>query len=1352
MDKITNVNLEEFLNDHLERSEIVLLEEGKENSDILARAEAKGYILKDSNDLAGFKTIYTFDTAANINKARLPKELLLKALPGIIGKPVDIDHNRVYVVGHYIDYSYVASKHMVIAYGVFYKSNFGEEWEKAKQLFKAGKLGTSYEIWCSKSKRKYLPDGTYVLTSIEIAGGGLMFKEKPAFPDAKVLELAKKNMDTQSNELIFACDQKKVYDNDDIVVSGRNVYDALVKPVNRTTIPVSDQMYTADELIGKPVGSPKSTPAGMLVKPIVGIPNPQHTQVGIDVPTGKPSQSPGNLVDLQQKNALQNTGLQPNRIKNDNLGDNLTQQGPQVTACACSNCKHSFVPSAQTFCPKNHIDFGPCTADDAMHKCPSCKSIIDRQGYMLHPPQVVDFSMRCPSCSSSNWRLLTNEPEKADVKCMQCSKNYHLEFQKPEVDPLRAKLQFMRSGYSACPQCSNNVPYSTVSNADTKEITCPKCNLHYAINLNRGGEQRKIFKANEFVQQEDYCNISPTGGDGKELSAVEKASAKKQKFVPRSNQQITDQMASQNITDKMGAKQKEKAPQNQKVDNILTKNLHTDKHLDQNPNEPMNAGAIYLVRHGKTALNSNDAEKDNDRIRGWRNIPLDKQGRQQAKDLGQIFKGQKMDKIYSSDLSRARDTADQISKGCGTPVNSKFDLRPWDLGVHTGMHSVKVQPEIMKSAMETPHIKVKGGESFNNFKTRALNFARKLIDEAKQGKKVVAVTHTRVAKLVQAWIAAGCPDDNSLNQDEFMKDTIKTGSIHKIQPTDKGVKVTEVQDLQKASILDTDTTVSSKKGENTMEQENKEVPATVEETQAVAKATPAEVTVVDESPIGEQDAPIEVEDGADEALEQEEVLEVSKTLTTEERHAIPTGKFAVVKTVKNKKTGGTRTIRKYPIHDKAHVQNALARLHQDASRKGLEKLGVDPDAVINKVKAAGKKMGMEVAEMEGYCVSSKGHDMQTVVKRGKDNVQEKTPKDPNNYVGASAEKIEEAKKVKTGDNGVAGLTPDQVNQMQNQLFANVKKAMTFRKYHKAAMKNVKALKKAMAEGCYASVQEVDVIMNMDIVAPSKTTTVSDVGTGEKPTEAVVTGKAPDMPTQSEVIDNNDGAQPKELADALKPASIGEAVDVIKAPASPVANSEVPSAGKETTVSNPDGAKVSGGTKDANGCATAVPSLDPTHQTSNSENSNFTSPGKETTVSTISDEHVSGGDKGSASDNSVKTSKVSGDGSDTEIMKSSIEAAQKENEALKEKIKILETAANKLISRRNSLGDFGNNLSDKDIMDDDKFEVAQVKAENARLKKELNTASSHLAETIAVRGEDEVKTLAQQIKEKAKKLY
>jgi hypothetical protein len=214
-DKITNKEVSQFLKDHLMNSETIILEEGKETSDILDVAQKRGYILKDSKDLAGFKTIFTFANKANINKARLPKDLLLKALPGIVGKPVDIDHNRIYVVGHYIDYTYIASKDMVVAYGVFYKSNFGEEWAKALQLFKQGKLATSYEIWCPKENRKYLPDGTYALMKMEIAGGGLMFKEKPAFPDAVVLELAKKNIQDHSEEMVFASEKK--YEESDII-------------------------------------------------------------------------------------------------------------------------------------------------------------------------------------------------------------------------------------------------------------------------------------------------------------------------------------------------------------------------------------------------------------------------------------------------------------------------------------------------------------------------------------------------------------------------------------------------------------------------------------------------------------------------------------------------------------------------------------------------------------------------------------------------------------------------------------------------------------------------------------------------------------------------------------------------------------------------------------------------------------------------------------------------------------------------------------------------------------------------------------------------------------------------------
>jgi len=202
--RITDKQIKAFLQDYTEHSETMILEEGKEKNEIIAIARAKGYNLKDNTDLAGFKTIYTFADKANLNRARLPKKQLLKALPSMIGKPVDIDHERTYVVGHYIDYRYRAKEDMVIAYGVFYKSNFGEEWEEAKRLFKAKKLATSYEIWCPKNKRKKLPDGTHELLQQEIAGGALLYRTTPAFKDAKVLELAKKNSEAMEKDLIFA--------------------------------------------------------------------------------------------------------------------------------------------------------------------------------------------------------------------------------------------------------------------------------------------------------------------------------------------------------------------------------------------------------------------------------------------------------------------------------------------------------------------------------------------------------------------------------------------------------------------------------------------------------------------------------------------------------------------------------------------------------------------------------------------------------------------------------------------------------------------------------------------------------------------------------------------------------------------------------------------------------------------------------------------------------------------------------------------------------------------------------------------------------------------------------------------
>jgi len=233
--KLSSLEIQDFLKDFEDNAKTEVYERGKEKEEIIQIAKAKmGIDLTNNTDLAGFKTVYTFADVANDNGARLPKHLLLKALPTLIGKPVNINHIRNYVVGFFIDYRYIEAENKVIAYGIFFKSNFGEEWSEARQLLKSNLLGTSHEVWCPRKSRKYLSDGTYEAQAIEFAGGALIYKTHPdamnpdktmdtAYQGCDVLEMAKKYMDKNQNDLIFASLQiptKKNYRQEDLIVAG----------------------------------------------------------------------------------------------------------------------------------------------------------------------------------------------------------------------------------------------------------------------------------------------------------------------------------------------------------------------------------------------------------------------------------------------------------------------------------------------------------------------------------------------------------------------------------------------------------------------------------------------------------------------------------------------------------------------------------------------------------------------------------------------------------------------------------------------------------------------------------------------------------------------------------------------------------------------------------------------------------------------------------------------------------------------------------------------------------------------------------------------------------------------------
>ena len=88
-----------------------------------------------------------------------------------------------------------------------------------------------------------------------------------------------------------------------------------------------------------------------------------------------------------------------------------------------------------------------------------------------------------------------------------------------------------------------------------------------------------------------------------------------------------------------------------------------------------------------------------------------------------------------------------------------------------------------------------------------------------------------------------------------------------------------------------------------------------------------------------------------------QIEDVAK-LSYEKRQNLKDSDFALV--IKK----GDKTIRKYPIHDVAHVRNALARLGQEAAKATLKKLGVSVESVLKKVQSRAKKFGIETAMEE----------------------------------------------------------------------------------------------------------------------------------------------------------------------------------------------------------------------------------------------------------------------------------------------------------------------------------------------------------------------------------------------------
>jgi broad specificity phosphatase PhoE len=167
-------------------------------------------------------------------------------------------------------------------------------------------------------------------------------------------------------------------------------------------------------------------------------------------------------------------------------------------------------------------------------------------------------------------------------------------------------------------------------------------------------------------------------------------------------------------------------------------------------------GKLILVRHGHTSLNVPGRDE---RLRGWLDLPLDDQGLKEAAETAERLADYPIEAIYSSDLRRARQTAEALRRRTHTHrVTTTKELRPWNLGVFCGQRVMDILP-FLNLLNQHPDLVAPSGESFYQFYGRYSHCLMDLMSLASESDGcIVAVTHVRNVLASQTIIEHGDRD------------------------------------------------------------------------------------------------------------------------------------------------------------------------------------------------------------------------------------------------------------------------------------------------------------------------------------------------------------------------------------------------------------------------------------------------------------------------------------------------------------------------------------------------------------------------------------------------------------------
>ena len=155
---------------------------------------------------------------------------------------------------------------------------------------------------------------------------------------------------------------------------------------------------------------------------------------------------------------------------------------------------------------------------------------------------------------------------------------------------------------------------------------------------------------------------------------------------------------------------------------------------------------IILVRHGQTDWNNVG------RIQGEVDVPLNNEGLKQAKGIASQLSVEKIDAIFSSELSRSSMTAEEIARRHKLKVKKLKELNELNQGLWQGLLLEEVKKRYKKQynlwRLDPTFVQPPKGESIKDVYDRVISLVQKLIDRF-YDKTICIVSHEIIMGLIQ---------------------------------------------------------------------------------------------------------------------------------------------------------------------------------------------------------------------------------------------------------------------------------------------------------------------------------------------------------------------------------------------------------------------------------------------------------------------------------------------------------------------------------------------------------------------------------------------------------------------------